>query len=255
MPGIKERLPHEGGRMFLTDGGLETTLLFHEGIELPHFAAFDLLRTASGTRMLRAYYERYIAIAKAHGVGFVLESPTWRANPDWAAKLGYSRQALDAVNRDAIALMCDLREAHETDATPMPISGCVGPRGDGYVADLSMTADEAEAYHADQIGTFADAGVDLITVMTMTYAAEATGIARAAKAHGVPVSMGFTVETDGRLPSGQLLGEAIAELDACGAAPAYYMVNCAHPDHFRDTLAAGGAWRAASGRSAPTPRA
>jgi len=243
MSKYRNRLPQLDGQLFLTDGGLETTLIFHEGVELPLFAAFDLLREKVGRDKLKQYYVPYIAIAKEQGAGFVLESPTWRASPDWGAKLGYSAEALAAVNRDAIELMHELRAEHETPRMPMVVSGCVGPRGDGYDPGQVMSADEAQAYHAPQIGIYAEAGADMVAAITMTNANEAVGVARAARAAGMPVAISFTVETDGRLPTGQALKEAIAEVDAAtGSGPAYYMINCAHPMHFESTLAEGGAW-------------
>ena len=242
-PRYRHALPQLGSARLLTDSGFETTMIFLEGVDLPYFASFAMLRDPDGHARARRYFDRHAEIAVSRGLGFVADTPTWRASRDWGAKLGYDAAALEAVNRGAVAMMFAVRDRWERPGCPVVVSGNIGPRGDGYVADLSMTADEAEAYHVSQVETFADAGVDMITVMTMTYAAEAAGIARAAKSHGVPVSIGFTVETDGRLPSGQPLGEAIEELDASDAAPAYYMVNCAHPDHFRDTLATGGAWR------------
>ena len=217
------RLPQLDGGLFLTDGGIETTLVFHEGLDLPYFAAFDLLRTPAGRQTLRRYFERYIAIAHAQDAGFVLESPTWRASADWGEKLGYSREALSAANRDAIALMGELRDAHEKPAMPMVISGCVGPRGDGYDANSSMSATEAQAYHAEQIRTFSETEADMVTAITMTNAEEAIGLARAAQECGMPVAISFTVETDGRLPTGQSLKDAIEAVDgATQSAPAYY---------------------------------
>ncbi len=236
-------LPQLDGRLFLTDGGLETTLIFLDGVELPLFAAFDLLRDKAGRERLKQYYVPYIAIAKEQGAGFVLESPTWRASPDWGAKLGYSAEALAAVNRDAIELMRELRAEHEVSRTPMVVSGCVGPRGDGYDPGLVMSVDEAQAYHAPQIGIYEDAGADMVAAITMTNANEAIGVVRAAREAAMPVAISFTVETDGRLPTGQPLREAIAEVDAAtGNWPAYYMLNCAHPTHFESTLSEGGAW-------------
>jgi S-methylmethionine-dependent homocysteine/selenocysteine methylase len=239
----RRSLPQLDGGLFLTDAGIETTLIYLEGLELPHFAAFDLLRNARGRQALRRYYERHIEIAKSAGVGFVLESPTWRSSPDWGEKLGYSKAALDSVNEEAIALMHELRAAHEAPSTPMVVSGCVGPRGDGYRPEAIMTPDQAEAYHGGQVGAFARAGADLVTAITMTNTNEAIGVARAARAQGMPVVISFTLETDGRLPTGQPLSAAIEAVDAAtGAAPAYYMINCAHPDHFDRTLAEGGSW-------------
>jgi S-methylmethionine-dependent homocysteine/selenocysteine methylase len=239
----RNRLPQLSGELFLTDGGIETTLIFHEGLELPHFAAFDLLREASGRAALMRYYEPYIVIAKEAGVGFILESPTWRASADWGEKLGYTREGIAAANRASIELMLGLRARHETPPTPMVVSGCVGPRGDGYDPGLAMSPEEAEAYHADQVEAFAEAGADMVTGITMTRAAEAIGLARAAMNAGMPVALSFTVETDGALPTGQALGDAIGEVDAATAnGPAYYMINCAHPTHFAGALTAGEAW-------------
>jgi S-methylmethionine-dependent homocysteine/selenocysteine methylase len=239
----RSRLPQLAGDLFLTDGGIETTLIFHEGLELPHFAAFHLLGTAGGRAALVRYYERYLAIAKEAGLGFILESPTWRASADWGGKLGYTRDGIDTVNRASIDLMLGLRAWHERPATPIVVSGCVGPRGDGYDPGQAMTAAEAEAYHASQVAAFADAGADMVTAITMTSAAEATGIARAARKAAMPVVLSFTVETDGTLPTGQALGEAVDEVDAATAhAPLYYMINCAHPTHFAAALAAEERW-------------
>jgi S-methylmethionine-dependent homocysteine/selenocysteine methylase len=182
-------------------------------------------------------------MARDAGLGFVLESPTWRANADWAATLGYDKTALADINRRALALMVELRDEFETPRSPMPISGNIGPRGDGYQPGKLMSAQEAEAYHAEQIAVFRGSAADLTSAFTMNYANEAIGVARAAKAAGLPVVIALTVETDGRLPTGQTLKDAIEEIDAeTGAAPAYYMINCAHPNHFAGVLKAGEAW-------------
>jgi S-methylmethionine-dependent homocysteine/selenocysteine methylase len=239
----QSRLPQEGGGVFLTDGGIETTLIFQEGWELPHFAAFDLLKSEAGTRALRRYYARYAAMARASGLGFVLESPTWRASRDWGDKLGYGAAALAEANGKAIRLMGELRQAFASEASAMVISGCVGPRGDGYDPGSGMEAEEAADYHAAQIASLAANGADMVTAITMTNASEAIGIARAAQVAGLPVALSFTVETDGRLPTGQSLAEAIVEVDgATGAAARYYMINCAHPEHFASVLEPQAAW-------------
>ena len=233
-----------GDRVFLTDGGLETTLIFHRRIDLPAFAAFPLLDDADGRATLRDYFRPYLATAREQGAGFLLDTPTWRANRDWGAQLGYDAAALDRINRDAVAFAETLRSEAGDAPAPILISGVIGPRGDGYQAAQQMAASEAEDYHAAQAGSFAGAGVDLVAAITMTYVGEAVGIARAAAGAGLPAVISFTVETDGRLPSGQALGEAIEQVDAeTLASPAYYMVNCAHPSHFAAVLAEGGAWQ------------
>jgi S-methylmethionine-dependent homocysteine/selenocysteine methylase len=236
----RERLPQLDGGLFVTDGGIETTLIFHQGLDLPEFAAFDLLKDDEGTELLRQYYAPYVQIARERRLGLVLESPTWRANPGWAEKIGYAPEQLDALNRKAIALMEELRDEYASDS-PVVISGCIGPEGDGYAPETMLTADEAERYHATQIATFADTAADMVTGITMTYAEEAIGVSHAAAKAGLPSVISFTVETDGRLPSGQALAGAIQQVDdETDAAPAYYMINCAHPTHFEDIL--GGTW-------------
>lgn len=243
MSKYRKALPQLGSKLFLTDGGMETTLVFLEGIELPHFAAFDVLRRADGPAWLKRYYETYIGIARKDGYGFVLESVTWRASADWGAKLGYSAAELADANREAVSLLCDLRRTYETAAMPMVVSGCVGPRGDGYDAGRIMTAAEARDYHGEQIAALDAGGADMISAITMTNIPEAIGIAEAARRAGLPVAISFTLETDGCLPTGDELRAAIKAVDlATDCAPAYYMINCAHPTHFADMLAEGGDW-------------
>jgi S-methylmethionine-dependent homocysteine/selenocysteine methylase len=241
MSRYRHALPQLGRRLFVTDGGIETALIFNDGIELPDFAAFDLFRRPGGEIALRRYYDAYVGIARQHGAGMVLESATWRASADWGDRLGYSRLELATANRKAIRLLEDIRDSHP-DLVAV-ISGCVGPRGDGYRPDSVMLAGEARGYHGAQIEAFAGTAADMISAITMNYAAEAIGIARAAQAAYMPVAISFTVETDGRLPTGQPLKEAIEQVDAETVGyPAYYMLNCAHPQHFRGVLANGEAW-------------
>jgi S-methylmethionine-dependent homocysteine/selenocysteine methylase len=226
-------LPHLDG-VALTDGGMETTLIFRDGFDLPHFAAFTLLESSDGREALAAYYDAYLAVAEEHGCPIVLDTPTWRASSDWGALLGYSPQRLAEANRSAVAAV---RTATGRRTAHALVSGAVGPRGDGYAARDVMTAQEAAEYHAAQVEALAGAGADLVSAITMTYPDEAVGIARAAARVDVPVVVSFTLETDGRLPSGEPLADAVAAVDdATGGSPAYYMVNCAHPTHFAHVL-------------------
>ncbi|OGT59769.1 MAG: homocysteine methyltransferase [Gammaproteobacteria bacterium RIFCSPHIGHO2_12_FULL_63_22] len=239
----REKLPQLHGELFLTDGGIETTLIFHDGLELPDFAAFHLLQERDGTAALERYFRTYAGISKRFSAGLVLESATWRANPDWASRLGYTTEALAAANRAAIELLERIRDDYEDAHTPVVISGCVGPRGDGYVPGQMMSADQARDYHLAQIEVFAHTAADMASAITMNYANEAIGIARAAELMHLPVAISFTVETDGHLPTGQSLRSAITEVDeATDAYPSYYMINCAHPSHFEHALDDGGAW-------------
>lgn len=232
----------DSDRLFAADGGLETTMIFDEGIELPEFAAFVLLESDEGLAALRRYYRGYIEIARRHGLGFTLDTPTWRASRDWGELLGYSPERLAELNRRAVELAVEIR-GEERPETSIAICGTLGPRGDAYHASTEMDAAEAEAYHSEQIGTFAETAAELVSAYTLPYAAEAVGMVRAAERAGIPITISFTVETDGRLPSGQPLGAAIEAVDReTGGAAHYFMVNCAHPTHFAAAVEEGGAW-------------
>lgn len=227
--------------LFLTDGGLETTLLFHEGLDLEDFAAFPLLDDPAGREVLTRYYDAYLDVAEARGLGMVLDTPTWRASADWGARLGWSREDLVDLNTGAVGFVRDL--AGRRDLPQVVLNGVIGPRGDGYVVGAAMSAGEAAAYHALQAEAFARGGAGMISAVTMNYVDEALGVVRAAQDAGLPVAVSFTVETDGRLPSGDALGEAIVAVDeATDGAPAWYMVNCAHPSHFAHVLDTDAAW-------------
>jgi S-methylmethionine-dependent homocysteine/selenocysteine methylase len=243
MPKYRTSLPQLSDRIFLTDSGMETTLIFRDGLDLPLFASFDLLKDAKGIARVHEYYARHARMARENDLGFILESPTWRANADWGAKLGYSEAALADINRRAIEVMAQVRHEFELPRAPMVISGNIGPRGDGYDPGKTMSADQAQAYHARQINVFRDTEADMVSAFTINYVEEAIGVVRAASAAAMPVVISFTLETDGRLPTGQSLKDAILQTDAAtSSASAYYMINCAHPTHFDAILESGEAW-------------
>lgn len=243
MAHYRNSLPIAEDQTFITDGGLETTLVFHDGLELPEFAAFVLLAEQQGRERLISYFQDYARLAHERGVGFIYESPTWRANSDWATKLGLSEQQTAELNRSAIELGVSLREQFQTNETPIVISGCIGPRGDGYSINNQMTIDEAESYHYKQIDTLSKSNADMVAAYTINYIEEAIGITQAAHSLHMPVVISFTVETDGRLPSGQSLQSAIETVDAVThEGPIYYMINCAHPTHFEQMLEPGSKW-------------
>jgi homocysteine S-methyltransferase len=234
-------LPDLGERLLLTDGGMETWLIFSAGFDLPQFASFPLLDDPRGLAALKAYYSSYVDVARRAGTGLVLDAPTWRASSHWGELLGYAPAALEDVNRRAVALVEEVRR--EAGDVPVVIGGSVGPRADAYSADERLSADETFAYHLPQIQTLAQTAADFINALTLTYAEEAIGIARAARSAGAPVALSFTVETDGRLPSGQELGDAIEHVDAAtDGAVEFFMVNCAHPTHFEHVLSGDGDW-------------
>jgi S-methylmethionine-dependent homocysteine/selenocysteine methylase len=237
MAKYRQQLPQLGSRIFLTDGGMETTLIFLQGIELPEFSAITLMDNPEGLQIAKDYFQTYLRMAQDSGIGFILESVTWRGSSDWAAPLGYRPKQLEQLNREAIRMLHGLRTQYEANETPIVISGCVGPRGDAYDASDALTTNVAQHYHAEQIRIFREENADLVTAMTLTSADEAIGITRAAQAENIPVVISFTLETDGRLPNGQSLADAIEKVDsATGQGPAYFMINCAHPSHFIETL-------------------
>ena len=235
-------------RPYLTDGGFETWLFFQQGFEAPEFAAITLMRNADARAAMRRYFDAFLAMAEQADTGFVLDTNSWRGCVSWAPALGLSEEALLDLTDEAIRFAAEIRDAWRGSIAPVVLNGVVGPSGDGYSAEAAPTAEQALALHRPQIERLARGGVDMISALTMTSSAEAIGVARAAGAVGLPVVISFTVETDGRLPSGERLEAAIEETDRAsqsegGAAPIYYMVNCAHPDHFGDEVSGGGEWR------------
>ena len=226
-------LPQLDGRPYLTDAGCETDLIFNKGIAIREFAAHTLLDDPTGREALANYYRGFLSLARDANVGFVLDCPTWKAHSYWADDLGASEADLERANRDAAAFSSSLRVEYEDNAEPIVLNGLIGPRGDAYAPEAAIAADEAQRYHAVQIGWLADAGVDMVSALTFTQSDEAIGVVRAARAAGLPVVVSFAVETDGSLPTGESLGHAIEAVDAAtDGGAAYFMVNCAHPDHF-----------------------
>lgn len=228
-------LSRSNGRPWLSDGGLETALIFLEGFDLPGFASFPLLETDEGMAALRRYFRDMLETARAHETGLILGTATWRASRGWGPSLGLSNDQIDEANRRSVAFAESLRD--EFPDVPILIEGVLGPHGDAYAPDRILSAQEARDYHRPQIRVLTDAGADFIGAYTLSSLGEAIGIAEAAREVDMPVLLSFTVETDGRLSSGITLAEAIAQTDAAtGSYPIWYGINCAHPDHFRDHL-------------------
>jgi homocysteine S-methyltransferase len=230
-------------RTFITDGGIETHIIFNMGVELPHFSAFPLNDSATGREVIRRYYRDYLPVARAARRGFLFATDTWRASPDWADRLGYDRALLRQNNRTAVALCAELAQEFAAAGIDTAIAGILGPRRDAWQYDAGMSVAEAYDYHAPQIESFVGTAAASVQAYTLTNTPEAIGIARAAAQAGLPAVLAFTVETDGALPGGKPLGAAIAEVDAAtGGYADYYMVNCAHPQHFAGPLRSGESW-------------
>jgi len=239
----RDKLPQLNGIRCITDGGMETDLVFNHNIDLPEFASYDLLRNKTGEQRLVDYFRNYVGIAQRYGLGLVLETPTWRANRDWGKRIGDTPEELALFNRAGVNVLERVRHEVATGEVPIVISGCFGPQGDGYAPGGMMSAEQSHEYHGEQMATFAGTAVDMVAALTMNYPSEASGIALAAADQGLPVCISFTVETDARLPTGMSLAEAIAEVDeVSNHYPAYYMINCAHPTHFGHLFEEGGTW-------------
>jgi homocysteine S-methyltransferase len=236
-------VPELHGAVLLTDSGVETDLIYNQGVDLPLFASFVLADDARGRELLFEWHRQHAETALAHGLGVSLDSATWRASADWGALLGYDAAALDRVNRELVGMLHEIRAGLPAGEQPVRVGGTLGPRSDGYHPALLMSAEEAEEYHAPQLCSFVEAGAERATALTLGYVDEAVGIAAAASDFDLPLLVGFTVETDGRLPDGTTLGEAVTAVDArTGASVAGFLVNCAHPDHVGPALALGGGW-------------
>ncbi len=235
--------PQLSGAVFLTDSGIETDLIYNHGIDLPDFAPFPLLETVEGRATLEQYFREHLDVASERGMGVVFETPTWRASPDWGTRLGYDLSKLAALNSEAVALLRELRDEAGTDR-PFIISGTVGPRHDGYDPDAVMSIDEAADYHSWQVGVLATSGVDVVSAFTIDYVEEGVGIARAAAGAHVPCVISFTTDDQGALPDGTSVARAIERIDLEAVTPpAYYMLNCTHPQHVTGMLTGAGAWR------------
>lgn len=238
----RAKLPNGSEQLFLTDAGFETWLLFKKGFDMPCFAAYPMSQSTEGQAAIVEYFKPIFDLARQNNTGFVLDTNTWRANPDWGQELGHDLDHLTTVNEDAVQSAIELRREFGQGLNVL-INGVIGPRGDGYDPKTIMSVKDAQDYHGFQIAIFAKSGVDMISALTITNIPEAIGVANAAAEAGVPCVISFTLETDGRLPTGERLCDAIAQVDAQAIAkPAYFMINCAHPDHFTNMIPEGADW-------------
>jgi homocysteine S-methyltransferase len=237
MSRYRDNLPQLSGDLYLTDAGVETDLMFNHGIEIREFAAHTLLPDAVGREALANYFRGFMSLANEYDAGYILDSQTWKAHMHWASDLGEDEQILRKANEESIAFMSGLRKEFSGNTRPIVLNAAIGPQGDAYAPEADVAAEQAEEYHAKQLGWLSATDADMVTAMTFTQSDEAIGVVRAATKVGLPAVVSFTVETDGKLPTGQPLGEAIRSVDeATDAAAAYFMVNCAHPDHFFHVL-------------------
>lgn len=236
--------PREPGRLYLTEAGTETEVMYKWGYDLPHFAMFTLLDNPEAVAVIQDMFRRYFDAAEANGTGMVVCGVDYRASPDWAQLLGYSAEGLAEMQERAIALLTGLRDEYRGRVDDVYVGGAVGPRGDAYSLNRTITEAAAEDYHSVQIGTLKKVGADLACAMTFNNVPEAIGAARAAKAAGLPLGLYFTLDSSSRLQSGPSLREAIETVEEeTGGAPDFYGLNCSHPIEFEPAFEPGG-WTA-----------
>lgn len=230
-------LPQLSGDLYLTDAGLETDIIFNRGVDIREFAAHTLLPDPHGRAAMTGYFREFLELAQERNAGFILDAPTWKAHAHWADDLGETPEYLRQANHKSIAMLAALRAEFGQNSNPIVLNAPIGPRGDAYIHSRVISPEEAADYHVQQLSWLAETEVDMATAMTFISAAEAVGFVCAAASVGIPSVVSFTVETDGRLPTGQAIGDAIQQVDdQTDGAPAYFMLNCAHPDHFAGQL-------------------
>lgn len=231
----------QDGVLYLTEGGQETELMYKHGHDLPEFAMYPLLDRPDAAADLRDMYRRVFEVAVRHQCVPMVGGLDYRASPDWAARLRYSREGLAEMQLRAIEFLREVATPFMSQLPRVMIAGIVGPRGDAYALNRTITAAEAEDYHGVQLETLKRANVDVVSAMTFNNVAEAVGLSRAATRVGLPIVLYFTLDGTSRLKSGPSLREAIAQVDAEAgdARPDAYGVNCSHPDEFMPALEPG----------------
>jgi homocysteine S-methyltransferase len=239
---FKQFPQQQSGVNYLTEGGQETEIMYKYGYELPHFAMFPLLDNPRAVAELRGMYDRYLDTAARHGFGVVMGGLDYRASPDWAALLGYRGEALAEMQLRSIDFLRDAAKPYQGQVPAILYAGIVGPRGDAYERNQTITASEAEDYHSEQLATLVRADVDLVEAMTFNSIDEVIGLARAARSVGLPLSVSFTLDNSTqRLVSGPSLREAIETVDAQAGddRPTFYGINCSHPLEFMPAIEPG----------------
>ncbi len=233
--------PQRDGVFYLTEGGQETEIQYRHGHELPEFAMYPLLDNAQATSDLTAMYSRVLDVAAEHGFAAMITGLDYRGSPDWGEKLGYSRAGLADALDQSIAFLRSVARPYQGQIADILIGGQVGPRGDAYSLNRTITAEDAEDYHSFQLGVLKRAGVDFVWAATFNNVPEAVGVARAAARIGLPLTISFTLDSNHRLKSGPSLREAIERVDrdAGDARPDFYGINCSHPIEFEPALEPG----------------
>jgi S-methylmethionine-dependent homocysteine/selenocysteine methylase len=232
--------PQKEGRFYLSEGGTETEILYKYGFELPQFATFPLLDNPEAVSKMQGMYRNYLDVVAKHGMCALIGGLDYRASPDWAELLGYSPEALSEANHKSINFLREVADEYLSDIPEILIQGLIGPRGDAYERNRSITENEAEDYHSVQLTTLKEADVDLALAITFNNVPESIGVARAAKKIGVPLAISLTLDSTSKLNSGPSLAEAITQIDdETDLAPEFYLINCSHPLEYEPAIESG----------------
>jgi S-methylmethionine-dependent homocysteine/selenocysteine methylase len=227
-------------KLFLTEAGIETELMYKWGFEIPHFAMFALLENDQIVSTLRGMYRSYLDVAAKHEMSFLMGGFDYRASPDWAELLGYGPEALKEANLRCLDFHRQMGAEYASDVPEAVTMGCVGPRGDAYQLNRTISEAEAEDYHSVQLTTLRDAKVPLVYAATFNNIPEAVGVVRAARRLGLPIALSFSLDSNSKLKSGPSVKEAIEAVDeATDRAPEFYAINCSHPVEFEPALEPG----------------
>ncbi|MCB8822139.1 homocysteine S-methyltransferase family protein [Microvirga rosea] len=228
----------QSGVVFLTDGGIETRLIYEFSLGLRDFASFPELFDSRGRAALRKVYTSYLDVAAQSGRPMLIGSPTWRAHPDGLRHAGFGEpDDLTRVNTEAVSFLRELRREMKLEKQ-VYIAGVIGPRGDGYRAEGAPQTEEAQHYHHAQARALADAGVDFLYAPTFASRTELIGVALAMAGTGCTYALAPVINGHGDLPDGSSLSEVISFIDATvQPRPLYYLTGCVHASTFSDAVA------------------
>lgn len=230
----------QDGRFYLSEGGTETEFMYKHGFELPHFAMFPLLDNPKASAKMKDMFRSYLDVAADHNFCALMGGLDYRASPDWGELLGYSPAGLADANLQSIEFLRDVASEYSSDIPETLIQGLIGPRGDAYARNESITESEAEDYHAVQLETLKKADVDLALAMTFNNIPESVGVARAAAKIGVPLGISLSLDSNSKLNSGPSLADAITTIDKeTDQSPEFYLINCSHPLEYEPAIEPG----------------
>ncbi len=228
------------GRFYLSEGGTETELMYKYGFELPHFAMFPLLNNPDAVLKMKEMLRSYLDVAAKHKICALMGGLDYRASPDWGKLLGYSPDGLAEANLQSIEFLREIAKEYASEIPDILFQGLIGPRGDAYEKNESITENEAEDYHSVQLETLKKADVDLALAITFNNIPESIGVARAAAKIGVSLGISLTLDSSSKLNSGPSLAEAIIAIDEeTNQSPEFYLINCSHPLEYEPAIEPG----------------